>query len=459
LGYLFMFSILQNGRTISCFQGYFFIFFFIVIFNSLLWWYFLGMYHFSLEDNLILQNKVLSYKEKDFHDVKVEKFNQMIKNYFDYHNKVMRNKEPNAKFSTCVSNAGWGNRFQHVLSCVLYSMISNRVVVLTKDNSYFFEHFDKIFDEPIQLVNYDKTFVPSPDDTWWADPKESACVNLTTFKENVKCLSVIPPGYYDYWGSSILYNPNHNLLHEIPSNWYHLLFKSLFHLKNSLQKDLDIFKEKYFGKYTIGIQVRTWSRNVAGPDALRNPNIPIDVFLQAAELLATSAPVPFEDVSFLVVTPDSQNLQRALFLYGKKKIVFLEGEINEHTELGTRNGLINFYLMGECDDLIVSEISSYGTNAGARNGKAPVICNHERICYRKLTPDPCQDSPYPIQSSPCIGENLPNKYMPGIQSTCAYFGYQRQHRRWFDLYNSWNWTFTDGRKPTWPLGDVNGVLY
>lgn len=53
-------------------------------------------------------------------------------------------------------------------------------------------------------------------------------------------------------------------------------------------------------------------------------------------------------------------------------------------------GLLNYWLMGDCNELIVSEISSYGTNAAARTGLKPVVCTHERVCYRRLTSDPCQ---------------------------------------------------------------------
>jgi hypothetical protein len=58
------------------------------------------------------------------------------------------------------------------------------------------------------------------------------------------------------------------------------MFEEIFRPTDSLQYDIDEFKRNYFGKYTVGIQVRTWSRNVAGADALRNPTVPIDVFLQ-----------------------------------------------------------------------------------------------------------------------------------------------------------------------------------
>lgn len=38
--------------------------------------------------------------------------------------------------------------------------------------------------------------------------------------------------------------------------------------------------------FLLCVQIRTWTSNVALPDAVRNPVIPIDVYLQAAELAA-----------------------------------------------------------------------------------------------------------------------------------------------------------------------------
>jgi hypothetical protein len=170
---------------------------------------------------------------------------------------------------------------------------------------------------------------------------------LTKEDERVRVLDVAGPGHYDFWGTSILYNVHLNLLHKYPANWYQILFKKFFALSPpvsislhslisfcivliylifQLRTEVDEFKKKYFGKFTVGIQVRTWTRNLAGGEAVRNPVIPIEVYLQAAEAIATLAPVPFEDVVFFISCPDISMVERARHIYGNnKKIAFLEG--------------------------------------------------------------------------------------------------------------------------------------
>ncbi len=95
---------------------------------------------------------------------------------------------------------------------------------------------------------------------------------------NIQMLAA--PGYYDFWGPSILYNPNHELLHKIPSNWYQILFNRLLQPSPEFKSELEQFKQEHFGKFTVGIQVRTWGQGVGVEYAMRNPNIPIEVFLQ-----------------------------------------------------------------------------------------------------------------------------------------------------------------------------------
>jgi hypothetical protein len=71
-------------------------------------------------------------------------------------------------------------------------MVANRVAVLNLDGAYYISYFDKFFkDPPIQLVKYDKSFVKEPTDSWWAEPRDSACVDLVKWKEDVKYLGVV----------------------------------------------------------------------------------------------------------------------------------------------------------------------------------------------------------------------------------------------------------------------------
>jgi hypothetical protein len=66
---------------------------------------------------------------------------------------------------------------------------------------------------------------------------------------------------------------------------------------------------------------------------------------------------------------------------------------------------ITQWILGECDDVMASEYSSFGISSqffgilkeklhiglvgASRGGIIPLICTGERFCYRKLTPTPC----------------------------------------------------------------------
>lgn len=45
---------------------------------------------------------------------------------------------------------------------------------------------------------------------------------------------------------------------------------------------------------------------------------------------------------------------------------------------------------------------------------------------------------------------------PGVQSTCAYYYNQVHSKRWWDYYDAFAHI---GKKPSWHVGDNNGVIY
>lgn len=68
--------------------------------------------------------------------------------------------------------------------------------------------------------------------------------------------------------------------------------------------------------------------------------------------------------------------------------------------------------------LYLSSLSSVLPHFGLVIGKIPVVCSHERICYRRLTSEPCQFMPFPIRQSPCAQANTTltaptPSYIPG----------------------------------------------
>ncbi len=71
--------------------------------NLLLWWYFVPIsfeYQPPKPDIVKPKNSITQNKE--------DHFNVMIDEYFQYHDRVMKEKDQNAKFAICTTNGGWG---------------------------------------------------------------------------------------------------------------------------------------------------------------------------------------------------------------------------------------------------------------------------------------------------------------------------------------------------------------
>jgi len=111
----------------------------------------------------------------------------------------------------------------------------------------------------------------------------------------------------------------------------------------------------------------------------------------------------------------------------QKKVVFYNGTITTTFESnfeGQRVSFITWWLLGEANEVITTEASSYGTTAAARNGRIPIVCNHHKYCMRRLTPTPCQDT-YWLQDQPqeCLTKlaRFPHEFLTSPESSCGYY--------------------------------------
>lgn len=80
--------------------------------------------------------------------------------------------------------------------------------------------------------------------------------------------------------------------------------------------------------------------------------------------------------------------------------------------------------MGECDDVVTTEASSYGTTAAARTGLFPIVCNHHKFCFRRLSPTPCQDTPFLYeQPDPCLLQKrkYAHQFLTAPDNSCGYY--------------------------------------
>src|SRR5689334_21300135 len=103
-------------------RGYLIVFILTCFFNFSLYIYLFPntQNHVQVITPVVVHNSTTSW-----HDKKVDNFKQMLNDYFVYHQKVMRQYDPDAKFSVCVTNAGWGKSTKiHILNLLLRKQIS-----------------------------------------------------------------------------------------------------------------------------------------------------------------------------------------------------------------------------------------------------------------------------------------------------------------------------------------------
>lgn len=73
----------------------------------------------------------------------------------------------------------------------------------------------------------------------------------------------------------------------LPSNYFQIMLHYLWRLNDELQKEVDQFKAKYFGLFTIGIQIRAPTFRTdkkEEKDHKGMPVPPLGIFAQAAEV-------------------------------------------------------------------------------------------------------------------------------------------------------------------------------
>lgn len=129
--------------------------------------------------------------------------------------------------------------------------------------------------------------------------------------------------YLDYFGHSLLVNPIHRLIEVLPKNFFQIIFHHFFRLKQEYQKQvifwkltpqIDDFKTKYFGEYTIAIQIRYWAiRDAVGTLDSRYPMTPLAVYTQAAYQLSHFSEVPYDKVVWFVATQNRDFVEQMRF--------------------------------------------------------------------------------------------------------------------------------------------------
>jgi len=358
-----------------------------------------------------------------------------LEEYVDFHKSVMNGSNPRQKYAMCVARNGIGNWFQIVISCLLYGMISKRAVLLAP-NSGTFNMEERFLPPPFDLWKIGHLQGRMPNDELDQVNNTMGCDDLTTIPNN-EVVHITGNWGYDYFGQTLLVNPHFQMFEKMPDNVYSLIHNYVFKLRPTVQREIDEFKALHFGKYNIAIQIRypilktkpgTFYKGKKDHEGVPVP--PWELFGTTAYQLSHKVEgVDYEDVKWYLATQNRDLIQLFRERYGEDKIIFYDGKIVttfDNDKEGQMTSFITWWLFGECDDVITTEVSTFGVTGAARGGIAPVVCNHGRFCSRKLSPHPCQQTPYRagddyhIYPPTCL--NRERQTFNSVESSCAFFG-------------------------------------
>jgi hypothetical protein len=384
---------------------------------------------------------------------KTRRLREKLARYAQIHADIVAKKRP-VRLAECVLINGWGNVLQEAVSCFLWGLATDRAVVFNwRGISGYMPFGDwvngameepqgskpKHADHARHGQGIRRLYTHMPFDGYNLDLLKPYTMHRVT-RHDLQCgnLSMVDNEYvqihltYDFFAPYILSNP---VLGEIvaewlPENYFEVIFAYLFRLRPDLEKQVEDFKRQHFGAYTIALQIRSASSRAKNGvvDHRGTPVPPLDLYAQMANQMERfQESVPEPNVVWFVATQDQEALAYLRRAYGAEKIVSVNSTITttfDKGEDGQRSALVTWWLIGEADDVITTELSSYGTTAAARGGIRSVVCNAHKFCHRRVTATPCQDTKFPVdQPQPCMNKwkSMPHHFMASPEQHCGYF--------------------------------------
>jgi hypothetical protein len=95
-----------------------------------------------------------------------------------------------------------------------------------------------------------------------------------------------------------------------------------------------------------------------------------------------------ENTTWLLATDNEGTRARAKEKFGDR-VIYNNATISRANEEGLESGIIEIWLLSECEDIIVSAASTFSRVAYGLKGQPPMVINRRNQCFRKRTSQPC----------------------------------------------------------------------
>ena len=165
-------------------------------------------------------------------------------------------------------------------------------------------------------------------------------------------------------GGNLCYHGNG--IEQVAANKFS--FYSNLVIKKEIISKIDQFWSKYSNKNILGVQLRTTDhcrRKEYSPLFKTQYN---EVIKKTLDNAVAYIDIITDDYDYIYLTTDDLNLYDAFSDKLKNLIYYPKTEISRTTKEGMIGGLIDWYLLGKCDNILYSPGSTFGSEACVRKG-------------------------------------------------------------------------------------------
>lgn len=319
--------------------------------------------------------------------------NHLLQSYIELHNSILTkyhlSKTPQKFLIFKNETSGFGNTVTAFISTFFLALASKRALLLkmpTLEN--VFQINPKlnltIPDSLLSSINSEKviSFVHvggyenmggSPPGSHWYN--SLACNDLSEVYSDQPLIEVVSNQYF---ASLIINNPHHQetFLSNFHFNaFFYQAFSFLFTLKPSIQQIVDNIVSSYLsGHFSIGIHIRKEFLTTAK----------LYTFWSCAKQIMISKAPSNQQVRFYIATDSPKEDIMEIF---DSDIIFLD-DIRPKLDEQTKK-MVDLYVVGACDQLLVTAGSTFSDIIFARTGKLPWKVTNVNTCEQFPHSEPC----------------------------------------------------------------------
>lgn len=271
-------------------------------------------------------------------------------------------------------NSGWGNTIRLIMSCLLYSIATNRVLVLPPAALGHLGNVTRSFQFPFD------PYQPLDDGTMtshvFVNFEQFCCHDFHRTGELARVVYLEMGVWNAPFYSCIVGSKYSNI--RYPRNWFSILFKWFF-------KHAPFVMEHHCH---IGVHLRTHNMQDFAPKMRGN----LDWITLMADVVRELA--NYRNVNVLVVSISKEIVDEFSTILGSGYRITSTHSTGNKQDVYDSAAFKSIMLLSECDVVVGTEMSSFSALAVGIAGREPqVTCVAAGFCYRNLRIEPAQGFP------------------------------------------------------------------